>query len=211
MIEIQTLLGGPGTPFEAFDIRMTCWLEPETTLVLAWDLETPGGKQRTEIVELRLGEPIGEESVVFNPPADAELVDPPPFSPANLARIRDNDPDVPSGFLTPEHLPAGYELASRETENLSTEEPTTVSLTFEAGTLANGATQELEIEQTEAVDDLPAWTQGALKVNLNGHNAYALELAYSRQITWIQDGLRILIQANDIPFAELILIGESLR
>lgn len=210
-VEVNLRFEGPGSRVATDEVRLTYWIEPESMLVLASELVTPRGKHRHEIVELRLDEPIDEESLLFEPPADARLVDPPPFSAANLARYQDNNPDVPPGFLTPEHLPAGYELTSRETENLSNDEPTTLALTFEAGTLANGAIQEIEIEQTEAVGDLPAWTQGALQVNLDGHDAYALELDYSRQITWIQDGLQILIRANDIPIAELLLIGESLR
>ncbi len=145
-VEVEFRLGSPER--ELFDLRTTYWIEPETMLLLARDLESPGGRQRFEIVELKLGEPIDEESVAFKPPAGARLVDPPPYSAANRARVRDNDPDVPPGFLTPEHLPAGYELASRETKNLSNAEPTTLRLTFEAGTLQNGGIQEFEIEQT---------------------------------------------------------------
>ena len=208
-VEVQFLVGNPER--ELIDIRMTYWIEPESMLVLAREWETRGGKQRLEIVELRLGEPINEESVIFKPPPEAELVDPPPFSMANLARVRDNNPDVPPGFLTPAYLPAGYELVSRQTANLSNPEPASLKLTFEAGTLVNGAIQRLVIEQNESVQALPTWTRSAAEVSINGHSAFFLQADFRLEVIWVQDANLVTIEANDLPIEELLMIAESLR
>lgn len=184
------------------------WVDPEARFILR--NERRGGPEGTdywvEVTVLRLGD-VDAGLFRFAPPAGAiEAPESSSVTASGSVGPTGRRVTVPSGFLHPGEILAGYSVVS-QSQGVDSSGPFSVEVA-----LAEGRAEDapfLRIEQRKRVD-FPVGLQEGRRVTVRGREGWLDGAGGFTTLAWYEDGLAVLLTASALSGEELIEFAEEM-
>lgn len=196
-----TPTGDDGNETVAYD-SLTLWVDDEYWYPVKQHAEMTVGNQTTETTityeELAINEGVDDERFTFDPPEDAEIVEPELPETQEFDDVAGADSATPFDIAEPE-VPDGYAL-DRATV-AETDGTTSATLWYENdgdGTLFVGVSDDESM--TATADGEP--------VEIGDHEGTVVETMGTTTVRWECDGLSYSV-TGDLDRADLIAVAES--
>ncbi len=192
----------------AVELKVQYTIDASHMFSLAYQVDGPSGTQRFAATEVQYNAPVSDDEFVFVPPATAQRIDPPVWSPANLTRMSAGLVDPPAGFFKPSRPPQGYRLVEQFT-NVNDGQASPFTLRYgKNGTPGPGY---LEIVQTPASASVPDDQRSNDVVPINDKRGYFTTIGGVMNLSWLRGNVLITLHSDELTRDQLLSVARSMR
>ncbi|HEX5370716.1 MAG TPA: hypothetical protein VFY10_15010 [Dehalococcoidia bacterium] len=173
------------------------------------DVDDMPGALRYAATEVHYNVPISKDEFVFVPPATAERIAPPVWSPANLVRTAKGIIDAPDGFFRPTRLPQNYRLTARQ--NFATDEGQAPKFLLNFSKDESFRPGYLEIDQAPATTMVPNDQRSDDIVRINDAQGFFTTTGKVTNLSWLRGDVLITLHADELSRDQMLSVARSMR